>query len=73
MSFPIHRGRRLRRTAALRSLARETRLAADQLAAPLFVHDGARTAIAGLPGHARLSPDQAAEEGRSPGDKNQPE
>src|SRR5262249_34281218 len=62
VSFPIHRGRRLRRTAALRALARETRLAADQLVAPLFVHDGARTAIAGLPGHARLSPAQAAEE-----------
>jgi porphobilinogen synthase len=62
VSFPIHRGRRLRRTAALRSLARETRLTADQLVAPLFVHDGARTAIAGLPGHARLSPEQAGDE-----------
>ena len=62
MSFPIHRGRRLRRTPALRAIARETRLSADQLVAPLFVHEGARQAIASLPGHARLSPDLAAEE-----------
>ena len=62
MSYPVHRGRRLRRTAALRALARETRLAADQLVAPLFVHEGSRQAIGGLPGHARLSPEQAAEE-----------
>lgn len=62
MSFPVHRGRRLRRTAALRSLARETRLAPDQLVAPLFVVSGSgrREEIASLPGHARLSPDLAA-------------
>ena len=29
MSFPTHRGRRLRRTPGLRALARETRIAAD--------------------------------------------
>ncbi|HEY3215028.1 MAG TPA: porphobilinogen synthase [Candidatus Eisenbacteria bacterium] len=62
MSAPFHRGRRLRRTAGLRALARETRLWPDQLVAPLFVHDGKREPIASLPGHARLSPDQAAEE-----------
>ena len=62
MSYPVHRGRRLRRTEALRALARETRLTADQLVAPLFVHEGARQAIAGLPGHARLAPEQVAEE-----------
>ena len=68
MSFPSQRGRRLRRTAGLRSLARETRLAADQLVAPLFVSEGAhdgsstRQPIASLPGHARLTPEQAAEE-----------
>ena len=62
MSYPLHRGRRLRRTEALRALARETRLAADQLVAPFFVHEGARQAIGGLPGHARLAPEQAAEE-----------
>ncbi len=62
MSFPLHRGRRLRRTAGLRALARETRLSPDQLVAPLFVHEGAREPIASLPGHARLSPEQAADE-----------
>jgi porphobilinogen synthase len=48
----------------LRSLARETRIAADQLVAPLFVHEGERSrqAIPSLPGHARLTPDLAAEE-----------
>ena len=40
MSFPVHRGRRLRRTAGLRALAQETRLAPAQLVAPLFVCTG---------------------------------
>jgi porphobilinogen synthase len=64
MSFPIHRGRRLRRTPALRALARETHLAADQLVAPLFVcpGSGVREPIASMPGQARLSPDLAARE-----------
>ncbi len=64
MSFPVHRGRRLRRTAALRAMARETRLAPDQLVAPLFVVEGSgvRQPIASMPGHARLSPELVAEE-----------
>jgi len=64
MSFPVQRGRRLRRNAGLRALASETRLSADQLVAPLFVREGynAREPIASMPGHARLSPDLAAEE-----------
>jgi porphobilinogen synthase len=64
VSFPIHRGRRLRRTAALRALAQETRLAADQLVAPIFVRTGRglREPIGAMPGHARFSPDLAAEE-----------
>jgi porphobilinogen synthase len=64
MSFPTHRGRRLRRTPGLRTLARETRLAADQLVAPLFVVGGSGRSepIATLPGQARLSPDLAARE-----------
>jgi porphobilinogen synthase len=67
MSFPIHRGRRLRRTPALRALARETHLAAAQLVAPLFVVNGSRVRdpIASMPGHARLSPDLAVEEAAS--------
>jgi porphobilinogen synthase len=64
VSFPVHRGRRLRRTPALRALARETHLAPSQLVAPLFVRPGAgvREPIASMPGHARLSPDLAARE-----------
>jgi porphobilinogen synthase len=64
MSFPVHRGRRLRRTPALRALAQETRLAPAQLVAPLFVRPGSgvREPIGSLPGHARLSPDLAARE-----------
>src|SRR3990172_12853292 len=64
MSFPIHRGRRLRRTASLRAMVSETRIAADQLIAPLFVRQGlgVREPIAAMPGHARLSPDLAADE-----------
>jgi porphobilinogen synthase len=64
MSVAIHRGRRLRRTPGLRALAQETRIAASQLVAPLFVcpGSGVRKPIASLPGHARLSPDMAAAE-----------
>ena len=40
MSFPTHRPRRMRRTAALRALARETDLSPRQLIAPLFVKEG---------------------------------
>jgi porphobilinogen synthase len=67
VTFPTHRGRRLRRTPGLRALARETRIAADQLVAPLFVHDAdrGRVAIASLHGHSRLTPELAAEEAAS--------
>ena len=40
MTFPEHRPRRLRRTAALRRLVAETRLDVDDLVAPLFVKEG---------------------------------
>lgn len=64
MSGPFHRGRRLRRTAGVRAMVRETRLAADQLVAPLFVCPGEqwREPIASMPDQARLSPDLAAAE-----------
>ena len=60
------RVRRLRRTAALRSLVRQTRLAAGQLVMPLFVVSGRSRVepIASLPGHARLSVDRAVEKAR---------
>ena len=64
---PTVRPRRLRRTAALRRLVRETRLDPSMLVAPLFVRPGreVREPIASLPGVARLSPDEAAREARS--------
>ena len=60
MSFPETRMRRLRRTAALRGLVRETRLAADQLVLPLFVRPGkgVRRPIASMPGNSQLSVDE---------------
>ena len=61
---PAHRLRRLRRTPALRSLVRETRVHPRQLVAPMFVQPGrgVRNPIASLPGVARLSPDEAVAE-----------
>jgi porphobilinogen synthase len=60
--IPQDRPRRLRRTAALRALVRETRLDPAMLVAPLFVRpgDGIREPISSLPGVERLSPDQTA-------------
>ena len=60
-SFPKTRLRRLRRTAALRALVRETRLTPDRFLAPLFVRHGKglREEISSLPGVSRLSPDEA--------------
>jgi porphobilinogen synthase len=57
---PIHRPRRLRRTAALRALVRETRLHVADLIQPLFVvhGSGVATEISSLPGIRHLSVDQ---------------
>jgi porphobilinogen synthase len=58
------RGRRLRRTPALRRLVRETRLDPGSLVAPLFVRSGrnVREPVGSLPGVERLSPDEAERE-----------
>src|SRR6185369_11123980 len=58
------RPRRLRRTASLRALVRETRVHPSMLVAPLFVRPGSgiREPIPSMPGQARLSPDRAADE-----------
>ncbi len=52
MSFPRSRPRRLRRTAAIRSLVRETELSPRHLIAPLFVKEGIHepTSIPSMPG-----------------------
>jgi porphobilinogen synthase len=62
--FPNCRPRRLRRTPALRRMARETRLEAEQLVLPLFARSGrkARQPVASMPGVFQLSPDEAARE-----------
>ena len=65
-SFPEYRPRRLRRTAALRSLVRETRLAPSQLVLPLFVRPGSgvRQPIASMPGVSQTSVDELLKDAR---------
>jgi porphobilinogen synthase len=60
MSFPATRMRRLRRTAALRRMVRETRLAVDQLVLPLFVvpGEGVERPVPSMPGVAQQSVDR---------------
>jgi porphobilinogen synthase len=62
--FPHYRPRRLRRSAALRQLVRETRLCAEQLVLPLFIREGSgiRNPIGSMPGVAQLSIDEAIRE-----------
>jgi porphobilinogen synthase len=64
MAFPQTRMRRLRSSASLRGLLRETELRAGQLVLPLFVSETGppREAIATLPGVERLSISAALEE-----------
>jgi porphobilinogen synthase len=59
-SFPVYRGRRMRRTEGLRTLVRETRLTADQLVLPLFVcpGEGVREPVGSMPGVFRTSVDE---------------
>jgi porphobilinogen synthase len=58
------RPRRLRRTEAIRSLIRETRLTPDTFILPLFVVEGrgVRRDVASMPGVAQLSVDEAVKE-----------
>jgi porphobilinogen synthase len=64
MSFPEYRPRRLRQTASLRRMVRETRLSVDQLVMPLFVVPGTRVSrpVSSMPGIAQLSVDLIVEE-----------
>ena len=66
MSFPTHRGRRLRRNEALRGLVRETRLSAAGLIYPMFVCPGqkVRLEVSSMPGVFQQSADQIVEECR---------
>jgi porphobilinogen synthase len=66
MSFPTHRGRRLRRNEALRGLVRETRLSAAGLIYPMFVCPGqkVRQEVSSMPRVFQQSADQIVEECR---------
>jgi porphobilinogen synthase len=58
MPFPSARPRRMRRDEFSRRLMRETRLSADDLIYPVFVHEHAgRAAVASMPGVERMSID----------------
>ena len=65
MNIP-QRPRRNRSSEALRAMVRENQLSANDFIAPLFVREGKgeRTAIASMPGHARLSVDELIKEAR---------
>src|SRR5271154_1490297 len=64
MDFPLIRMRRTRRTEALRSLVRETRLEPGQLIYPLFIcpGEGVRKEIGSMPGVFNVSVDEAVKE-----------
>ncbi|MBS0350236.1 MAG: porphobilinogen synthase [Proteobacteria bacterium] len=63
-SFPSLRMRRLRHSANLRSLVRETRLSLENIVLPLFIKDGAniKNPIQALAGHYQFSLDRLPEE-----------
>jgi porphobilinogen synthase len=61
--FPIHRPRRLRRTAVIRDLVRETHLHPEDFIYPLFVHEAKkREPIAAMPGQMRHTLDSLLKE-----------
>ena len=64
MAELIYRPRRLRRTGAIRSLVRETRLAPEDFVLPLFVcpGTGVRREISSMPGVFNLSIDETTKE-----------
>ena len=66
----VQRPRRLRRTAGLRRLVRETRLTVDQLLYPMFVvpGEGVETEIGSLPGQLQRSVDRIGPAARAVAD-----
>jgi porphobilinogen synthase len=66
MTFPATRLRRLRRTASLRAMVRETRLTPVSFVYPLFVcpGEGVRKEVRSMPGVFNLSVDEAVSEAR---------
>ena len=66
MAYPIERPRRMRQSAGLRSLLRETRLHPHDLLAPLFVVEGRgiKDEIKSMPGQFRMSVDNVVKEAK---------
>src|SRR5258705_12644149 len=66
-AFPEYRPRRLRRTAALRAMVRETILAPSQLVLPLFVRPGTgvRQPVSSMPGVNQTSVDELVKDARA--------
>jgi len=64
MPFPTDRPRRLRRTEAMRSFVRETRLTPEGFVYPLFIcpGEGVRKEVRSMPGVYNLSVDEAVKE-----------
>ena len=64
MAFPIDRPRRLRRSEAMRSFVRETRLSPEGFVYPLFIcpGEGVRKEVRSMPGVFNLSIDEAVKE-----------
>ena len=63
MPFPSTRPRRMRRDEFSRRLLRETRLSADDLILPVFIHElSGRAPVASMPGVERLSIDELLRE-----------
>lgn len=63
----VHRPRRLRRSAAIRGMVRETRLSPEMLVYPLFVctGEGQRRDVVSMPGVCQLSVDEVVKEARA--------
>ncbi len=66
MDFPQYRPRRLRKSAIIRNMVKETRLSASNLILPLFVIHGksVRNPIASMPGHYQYSVDLIGKEAK---------
>jgi porphobilinogen synthase len=66
MAHPVHRPRRLRRSAALREMVRETRLSPTDFIHPLFVVEGrdVRRPVSSMPGVFNLSVEHAVQAAR---------
>lgn len=66
MSFPLSRPRRLRKTAILREIVRETRVNVTDLIAPLFIvpGTGVKKEVPSMPGQHQMSQDIAVDKVR---------